>query len=392
LATSTNENSKSQANLKQIWQATLSQLQVQMTRATFETQLQDTHLISAENGLFTIATKSPLAKDWLENRLYTIIQHTLANIVDDRTIGLEFTVAQVEAGSSSVNGFEAKPLSEILAPGDLILDTQPTDPSANFAQEVDFEHLWQKTGFTQVPDYALRYWRIYLGRAFDLWEFLISEDKRNVKQMQKGEIPYWTSPRRYSYRSLASILGCGRKTLTGRLVPCGVYEKKKMLAIENAEPPPAPVCCGKQILHKMQTKTQHETECVYWLEGILERLYREGLIAVKRVRAPGKPRSHDLRLQAWRLLPVLTPAQVDRFKREVDQVRHQNWIEQYGHLAGFDLATWERITVELLATHLPGYEWGRELFDVYQNNPLLEMSVDESQVTSIILGSCAPNT
>ena len=83
---------------------------------------------------------------------------------------------------------------------------------------------------------------------------------------------------------------------------------------------------------------------------------------------------------------------MDQFKREVDQVRHQNWIEQYGHLAGFDLATWERITGLSLVTNLPSYEWGRELFDVYQNNPLLEMSVDESQATSIILGSCAPNT
>ena len=42
---------------------------------------------------------------------------------------------------------------------------------------------------------------------------------------------------------------------------------------------------------------------------------------------------------------LLPPAQVAQFKREVDQVRHQSWIEQYGHLASFDLATWERIAV-----------------------------------------------
>ncbi|MCP4409508.1 MAG: hypothetical protein GY807_17510, partial [Gammaproteobacteria bacterium] len=52
-----------------LWAVTLSQLQLQMTRATFDTWLKDTWLISADNGLWQVGVKSDAARDWLENRL-----------------------------------------------------------------------------------------------------------------------------------------------------------------------------------------------------------------------------------------------------------------------------------------------------------------------------------
>ena len=51
-----------------VWQATLGHLQLQMTRATFDTWIKDTRIISQDNEQLIIGTKNAFAKDWLENR------------------------------------------------------------------------------------------------------------------------------------------------------------------------------------------------------------------------------------------------------------------------------------------------------------------------------------
>lgn len=358
--------------LQQIWARALEQLQLQMTRATFEAWLKETALISIEaNNVYVVETKNGFARDWLENRLSSTIQRALASIAGT-DVTLKFVTGPPDV--SLLPDDKAAPAGPppVLTPNDLLFEVHLSDNKAvHFVEAVDFEHLWLKTGFTQVPDYAIRYWRLYLGRAFDLWEFLISEDKRDVKKMLQKKIPYWTPARRYNYRSLASVLGCARPTLTGRLVPCGVYEGEKKQARENGTALSALVCCEKYRPCQMRPNQRGERECVHWLEGILERLNREGLVAVERVAHPGKPRSHELRLQAWRLVPLLSPFQVARFKYEIDRERHKHWLERYGHLCNFTLPNWERITARSLVPYVPGYRWGRELFDVYQNNPLL---------------------
>jgi hypothetical protein len=352
-----------------IWHRVLDQLKLQMTQATFDTWLKETMLISVDaDNVYVIAVQNSFAKDWLENRLFNTIQRTLADI-----IGTAVSLKFVEGTPEDAAGFDSTmPPTPVVTPDDLPLDLRLSDAKAmRFVESVDFEHLWLKTGFTQVPDYAIRYWRTYLGRAFDLWEFLLSEDKRDVKKMLQKKLPYWTPTKRYSYRGLASVLGCGRPTLTGRLAPCWIYERQKKEARESEEPLPEASCCGKYYPRQMRPNGQSEMECVHWLEGILERLYREGLVAVQRFKHHGKPRAHELRLQAWRLVPVLTPFQVAQFRYELDRERHKSWIQMYGHLCNFDLVTWEQMMAESLVIYVPGYEWGRELFDVYQNNPLL---------------------
>jgi hypothetical protein len=58
-----------------VWQTVLGQLQLQMTRATFENWIKDTWLVSCDGGQWVVAVKSEFAKDWLENRLAkTILQ------------------------------------------------------------------------------------------------------------------------------------------------------------------------------------------------------------------------------------------------------------------------------------------------------------------------------
>ena len=61
-----------------IWSATLGELQLQMTQATFDTWLRDSRLLKYEDDTFFIGLKSGYAKDWLEHRLLSTIKRTLA--------------------------------------------------------------------------------------------------------------------------------------------------------------------------------------------------------------------------------------------------------------------------------------------------------------------------
>ncbi len=75
----------------QVWQAALGELQLQMTRATFDTWVKNTFVVSYEDGTFIIGVHNGYAKDWLENRLLTIIKRTVTGIVG-HAVELKFVV------------------------------------------------------------------------------------------------------------------------------------------------------------------------------------------------------------------------------------------------------------------------------------------------------------
>jgi hypothetical protein len=66
---------------RNLWQTTLGQLQMQMTRQTFDTWVKNTEVLEYNGETFVVGTKSGFAKDWLENRLVKTIERTLSNIV-----------------------------------------------------------------------------------------------------------------------------------------------------------------------------------------------------------------------------------------------------------------------------------------------------------------------
>ncbi|MBI1879679.1 MAG: chromosomal replication initiator protein DnaA [Chloroflexi bacterium] len=80
----------------QVWQATLGQLQLQMTRATFDTWIKDTRIVSQDSDRLIIGTKSAFAKDWLENRLITTISRAVAHVLG-RAVNIQFTVDHLPA-------------------------------------------------------------------------------------------------------------------------------------------------------------------------------------------------------------------------------------------------------------------------------------------------------
>lgn len=77
------------------WKATLGELELQMTKATFNTWLKDARLIASEENEFVIGVRNDYARDWLENRLKDTILRTLSAIIG-RRVHVRFVVSSDE--------------------------------------------------------------------------------------------------------------------------------------------------------------------------------------------------------------------------------------------------------------------------------------------------------
>ena len=87
---------------EQVWQATLGELQLEITRATFNTHLRRSRLVSYDDGVFTVAVINDYTKDWLENRLASTIRRILTRLVK-RTVEVRFVTEAEWAEKSNVN-------------------------------------------------------------------------------------------------------------------------------------------------------------------------------------------------------------------------------------------------------------------------------------------------
>ena len=94
----------------QIWQAALRELQLQMTKATFDTWVKNTRAISHEDEVFVIGVPNALARDWLENRLLTTVERTLVGIIG-HPVEVEFAVLEERAPAESQGQQPAAPSS-----------------------------------------------------------------------------------------------------------------------------------------------------------------------------------------------------------------------------------------------------------------------------------------
>ncbi len=104
----------------EVWQAALGELQLQMTRETFNTWLKPTWGISFEDGTLIVGVENGYVKEWLSNRLLTTIQRTVTNIIG-RTAEVKFIVWSKKNVKS-----DQPQLLNGLDPGPQSVQTQPT--------------------------------------------------------------------------------------------------------------------------------------------------------------------------------------------------------------------------------------------------------------------------
>ena len=99
-------------NAEQAWQATLGQLQMEMSRAAFDTWVRSAELLSYDNGLFTIGVQNAFARDWLDDRLSTTLCRMLSGMVD-RAVTVRIVVSQKESSpAESENANDNDPAGE----------------------------------------------------------------------------------------------------------------------------------------------------------------------------------------------------------------------------------------------------------------------------------------
>ncbi|MEL7627117.1 MAG: chromosomal replication initiator protein DnaA [Anaerolineaceae bacterium] len=80
-------------NAQQAWQATIGQLQMELSKASFDTWVKNTQLISYEDasGTFALGAGNAYACDWLDSRLKSTVVNKLSGMMA-RQVNVEFKV------------------------------------------------------------------------------------------------------------------------------------------------------------------------------------------------------------------------------------------------------------------------------------------------------------
>ena len=284
-----------------LWQSALAQIKLQVSPADFATWIKGTRIVEQVNGRIVVGAPTPFARDWLENRLAELTRKTLAGLTEKPVVEVQFILAPTRAPLALKGrgaGGEGQPTPAAPGPAPAPAEAQ-TEPETFTVELVEFDPL--QKGFVQVSNYALYFWQPYLGLKmpgrgtfglpFAAWTFL--------KSFAWGS----GTARPSIERMAATIAGGNRHVLLGRAARGGEM--------------PRPAYPGA--LDLLET----------------ERLTR----AVKQ----GEGRDITYRFRVLNTLPILTPAQVAPFPFKL-RAAHKDFLED----AGFDLATWQAITLPTL--------------------------------------------
>jgi chromosomal replication initiator protein len=113
-------------DLEQLWQSTLGEMEVQLSRANFATWLKNSRLVDKKDGTFYVALPNNFAKEWVENKYQKNILGIIRNL-DDSAKKLEFMVA-----GQGIDTEAKKPMKSILNKLDSEIDLEfKIDPETN---------------------------------------------------------------------------------------------------------------------------------------------------------------------------------------------------------------------------------------------------------------------
>ena len=78
-------------DLEQLWQLTLGEMEVQLSRANFATWLKGSRLVDKKDGVFLVGVSNNFAKEWVENKYQKVLLGIIRGF-DDSAKKLEFVV------------------------------------------------------------------------------------------------------------------------------------------------------------------------------------------------------------------------------------------------------------------------------------------------------------
>jgi hypothetical protein len=353
----------------QLWLTIKGDLKLQMTRATFDTWVKDTRVLSSARDTWTIGVNSEHAKDWLENRLHPTIVLTTETVLG-REIEIIYEVS--EAPTSSCPHPEIGTIVE----GDLWTPSETTTNgrrkngkkqtesvvSQNGSLAIHIYDLGGASGYQPLPNYYARFIAPYLrrkwgtagDRAFILWTQLVALDGQPVKN---PNFTNWSRPRTFQLPELAAMLSCTPQALTGRFGYCARFKESLN------EGSPYQQCC-----HGAGADTLFEPghRCRYWRTGILEVLSEEGvLIATEQ----GGRKNRSLTVQIWRSWPILTPFQVNNFLSPAQRQQHAAWLNKHAKKLGLTLEQWGEEQIQSAIEQFPDRNENRLCAGPFVKNP-----------------------
>ena len=105
------------------WQAAIANLQMDMSRATFETWVKPAHLEDFKDNTFVIGCMNSYGRDWLADRLTTTLDRFLSGVMN-RDIQVRFIVFDQEYDQDTSD------------------DKDDLDPAETEANQVELEILY----------------------------------------------------------------------------------------------------------------------------------------------------------------------------------------------------------------------------------------------------------
>ena len=81
------------------WESALVCLKREMPKSSFDRRIKDTHAISLEAGILTVATQDPDERDWLEDHLTRTANRILEGILNRNDVQLKFIIFEEIAHS-----------------------------------------------------------------------------------------------------------------------------------------------------------------------------------------------------------------------------------------------------------------------------------------------------
>lgn len=119
-----------------VWAETLTLIERQVTRSTFDFAIRGSELVGHGNGTYQVLAPSEPAKEWQENRLKSTIARSLASVINCPVDQLELSFGVIE------------PKADLSAAG----STAPV----NFLTEIDYQEVWTGSGYLRLPHYVNR--------------------------------------------------------------------------------------------------------------------------------------------------------------------------------------------------------------------------------------------
>ena len=90
-----------------LWEATLGQLELQVTRPNFDTWLRHTRGLHFEDDAFVVGAQSDFAVEWLRQRLRPLVTHTLSRILG-RQVSVSFEVIGAATASAAASDYQTE--------------------------------------------------------------------------------------------------------------------------------------------------------------------------------------------------------------------------------------------------------------------------------------------